>query len=72
MIVNIDIDLSHNVDEDFDPEFDAVYVDIDIGVDWDSIAEEILDLYTGGYAIDEIVHRIKQNESKYITASQEL
>jgi hypothetical protein len=72
MLAYIDIDLSNNINEYFDPELDTAFIDINIELDWDSIAEEVLDLYTGGYDIDEIVHRIKQNESKYVTASHKL
>ncbi|MBP1909183.1 hypothetical protein [Methanolobus bombayensis] len=71
MIESVDVDISDFID-DGDIISETVYnIDINIEIDWDTVAEKVLDMYTGGFDIDEIVHRVRTNENKYLKASQD-
>ncbi|ADI75122.1 hypothetical protein Metev_2310 (plasmid) [Methanohalobium evestigatum Z-7303] len=55
---------------DLDEDLDVSSVDVEIEIDWDDLTEKILDLYTEGFDIDEIIQKLKSEESNYIKLNQ--
>ncbi len=71
MIESVEIELADFV-EDFGISSETIYVDIIVEIDWDTVAEKILDMYTGGFDIDEIIYRLSKIENEFVTLSTQI